>query len=136
MASLREQILALDDMCLMKSNPDPKQSMRNCYELALISDGKPLDFKESAMEAISRAMVFRISYEFVLLQIQADILEEIGLSGGASPAVLEDIRHLTLEEAKAHYYINLALLECTMVKVHIKDVIVSWCRSGKEKSPN
>lgn len=128
--TLKEQILAVDNYCLIKSCNDFAETTRAVYELALIHEGKPIDYKESPPKMIIRAMLFRIMYEHCLGLIYEDMLEEFGLDESASGAPdWSAAKHLSLGQVRRLFNMNMALYEALLLKLHIKQTAVKWCKS-------
>lgn len=118
---------------LVKTGINPKQTARNIYAIALEHDGKPADFKESGANALLRASVFLIYTWHALECIENEILEDLGLVGGAvGDGSLADIQDLNTEESLRLFNINFALLECNKARRQVREVINEWSTRTKQ----
>ena len=114
-----------DNFCLLRSDADPKENIRNAYDLACEHDG--ISEHEPPLKMFIRAGLFIIKYIDQLNSEYAKILENAGLIGGAAGnAPISAIEHLETEDALNLFEINYALLNAERIRDQLNKMLIAW----------
>ncbi len=129
---IKAEIERLGEYTLVHPGKEPKENLRAAYEVALILDGLPHDFAEKPADMLQRAGNFIFGYLSVVLNIQAGLMEDAGISGGATGFNLGYIKHIEPGEAEKLMKATIACHAAELLKIDLENITSP--KSEKEKS--